>query len=297
MSFQKFAKWAVSESGRKWSYYFAAGCSSAVLIGHILPHTLLVDKYQEFLHLYCNGFTVPLTKETEQKFEKVLDMLQIPDNEKLLYKPFNTVGFNVLGIGTSFSKYGARIGIPANFSYKSEDEVDRSRITLNGEKVIWDVEAGQKLLKSLIISDEAQLYAIASQVKLRDTPKVMIDTVAGCFSTMLMYGISSTINQKYNFFTKPLLLRLVLYGLSGAFCIGNYFLIKDFSQVYFEQKIDKELKQNPVFARGGKEYYTKLLLRNMALRILLGKEGESLYGPLGNENNFIRTKKIGRAHV
>lgn len=70
-------------------------------------------------------------------------------------------------------------------------------------------------------------------------------------------------------------------------------MCKDALQGFYEEKVDRELKAlNPVFAEGGKVFYEKLLERNKALRVLMGKEGESTYTVTGNENFFLRQKHL-----
>ncbi|XP_044752767.1 transmembrane protein 177 [Coccinella septempunctata] len=291
---ERFLNWCISRRGRKAASFMAAGLIGGVAFAHMAPHTILIEYYVDFLHHYRKGFAVPLSAETKEKFQKVLDILEVNPERRPFYQPFNIVGFHVGGIGSSFGKWGIRIGIPANFSYKTETDVDISRITLGGEKLAsWETEAGKKLLKSLIISENAQNFAIAREIKMRETPKLMIDTFFATTCSFATYALSRSINTTYNLYAKPLVVRLIMYSLVTCFTLGNYFFVKDYSQVHYEQIIDKELKEkSPELAEGGKEYYTKLLLRNICLRSILGKEGERLYSPLGNENSFIRMKTL-----
>ncbi|KAL3283799.1 hypothetical protein HHI36_017970 [Cryptolaemus montrouzieri] len=291
MSLRKFMDWCISDRGRLVASYVATGSIACVGMGHFLPQTVFIEYYVDFLQRYNKGLSVPVSAVTKEKFEKVLDMLQIPSEKKPLFRPFNVIGFDVRSIGTSFSKWGVRVGIPGNFDFKREIDIDTSRIKLGGENLVWGTEAGKKLLKSFVISENAQYYAIAKEIKMRDTPKFLIDTITGISSALATYALANSLNKKFNFYVKPFLFRAALYTLVCSFTLGNYFLIKDLSQVYYEQSIDKEIKEKyPILAEGAKEYYTKLLLRNMCLRIILEKDGEKLYSPLGNINYFIRTK-------
>lgn len=125
------------------------------------------------------------------------------------------------------------------------------------------------------------------------TPKFLCECAYLSLPFLAYYSVTNYFNLKFNLYARPLALRLVLYTLTGSLVLGQYFLLKDFTQMYFEQKVDQELKEkNRIFAEGGKEMYGKLMARNVALRMLLGKEGEKAYSALGNEKSLIRQKHV-----
>ncbi|KAJ3643739.1 hypothetical protein Zmor_026431 [Zophobas morio] len=290
---KKLSSWLITDAGRKFSYYAAGTGSTGILLAHVLPQTLLLDQYVEVFHLYKHGFSVKLTEQLQQRFQKALDLLEMDKRDQHLYKPFAGYGFDIFSAGTSYSKYGVRVGLPANFFYNDLSSVDKHSIKLRDDSIVWDMDEGKLLQKSLVLSENAQLYAMAREIKFRDTPKWFIDTGVAVLSFTGMYGLCRLFNERGNLLARPRSLRFVLYALVGAFSFGSYALCKDVSQVYFESKIDKELKQkNPVFAEGGKEFYSKIVHRNIALRKLLGKEGERTYTALGNDNYFIRYKHV-----
>lgn len=287
----RLSKWLLTDAGKKLAYYTAGTTSSLVLLAHTLPHTIFLDQYEGVLHLYKHGFSVPLTDKLKKRFEKTLDLLEVEEQDRFLYKPFAAYGFDIFSLGTSYSKFGVRVGLPAHFFYDDESSVDKTAIKLRDESVVWESDEGKMLLKSLVLSENAQIYAIAREIKFRDTLKQLIDTIVGVVSVAGTYGLANTLNQKFNLYSKPRPFRVFMYCLIGAFSFGSYALCKDVSQVYYETEIDKKLKEkNPVFAEGGKEFYNKLITRNIALRKLLGKEGERTYTALGNENYLFRYK-------
>lgn len=292
--FTKFRSWLLTDTGKRFCYYLTGGASTAVMCGYFLPHTIFLDQYKDILHLYKNGFSVPLTPKLQETFSKALELAEIPARDRHLYKPFACYGFDIFSAGTSYSKYGVIVGLPANFFYENEYSVTRDSIKLrNDESIIWELEEAQLLQKSLVLSEKAQIYAIAKEIKFRDTPKVLIDTLVALTSFLGVYGISNAYNKKLNLYAKPLGVRLVLYSLVGALAFGSYAFCKDVSTVYYEKSADEQLKAiNPIFVEGGREFYTKILNRNRALRKLLGEEGEKIYSVLGNENYFIRHRHM-----
>ncbi|KAJ8933534.1 hypothetical protein NQ314_013947 [Rhamnusium bicolor] len=226
MTFQKISKWFLTDTGKNFCFYAAGTVTTSVLLCNFLPHTLLLNQYKDLVHLYKNGFSVPLTQKLEERFQRALDLVEVNPIDKHLYKPFFCIGFDVMSAGSSYSRFGVQVGLPSNFAYETEDMVDKYKI-------------------------------------------------------------------KFNFYTKPLRVRLIIYSLISLFGLGTYAMSKDMTQLYYEEKIDRQLKQtNILFAEGGKEYYNKLLERNQAFRKLLGREGERLYSTLGNENYLFRNKHI-----
>ncbi|XP_023016619.1 transmembrane protein 177 [Leptinotarsa decemlineata] len=297
MSFHRLSSWFLTNQGKTFSFYAAGTAVVATMAGHFLPQTVLLDKYKDFVRLYKNGLPEPLAPHLEKRFKRALELTEIEPEYHDLYQPFFTYGFDVMSLGSSYSKYGVIVGLPFSFTYDDPEKIDKTRIKIRQESVPWGTEEAQKFLKSLIFSENAQLYAMAREIKLRNSVKPMSDMLCGAASCMVAYGLSQHINQKFDFYSKPRQLRVVLYMLVGLFVFGFYAMSKDMLQLYIEETIDKELRdKNEVFAKGGREFYSKILERNMALRKLLGREGEKLYSIHGNENFLIRNKHLPLVH-
>lgn len=288
--------WFLTEKGKHVSFLVAGGLSSAVLVGHILPNTILVSKYRDTIRLYSKGFSVPVPQKIQERFSKTLELLQIEPNEQQNIKPFMVAGFDIYSIGT-FGRFGRHIGIPANFTYDKVQDIDKSKIKVNLESVVWDSQEGKQLLNSLVLPENAQMYAMAREIKMRNSYKFFYDTFFSGVAVIFVYGLSSFLNRKFNLFLRPRPVRVINYTLVSLLGFGNYALCKDVTQTMYERQIDEELREtHPVFAEGGREFYTKILERNKALRKLMGKEGERTYSVLGNENYFIRSKHMSLVH-
>lgn len=149
------------------------------------------------------------------------------------------------------------------------------------------------MLDSLTLSENAQIFAIAREVLYLKSVKILLDCFYASSTFILMYGLGHRLNEKYNLYPKPLFLRSIMYTIIGVFGYGLYSFLTDFTQIQYDIKVDKELcDKNPIFMEGGKEFYEKTITRNIALRKLMGPLGEKYYSVMGNENFFLRQKRL-----
>ncbi|KAF5280546.1 hypothetical protein FQR65_LT00297 [Abscondita terminalis] len=291
MSFHKFGAWLLKESGR--SFMFGVAAATSVTIGclHIVPNTFLLNKYQDVMHLYKNGFTVSVPRPLLERFNKAVDLLEA--NDKKQYQPFMVFGFDIFSAGTSYSRFGVIVGLPDNFTYIDKDYIEKSKIQLLESSIPWETEEGNLLLKSLTMSDLGQIYAIAREIRMRQTPKYFIDVISSIAMFTVAYGAGSYCNSRFNLYTKSRIIRMTMYAALGTLAYLNYIFVKDTSQLYYERKTDEYLiNKSPVFREGGREFYESIINRNIALRSLMGKLGEHNYSPMGNENYFIRQRHL-----
>ncbi|KAF5288289.1 hypothetical protein FQA39_LY04057 [Lamprigera yunnana] len=293
MNLQRFGAWLLKKQGKQ----FVFGCAVAtnIVIGccHILPNTFLLEKFKLVVHLYENGVTMPVPRPLLERFKKTVDLLEIKEKDKQQFQPFMVFGLDVFSAGTFFGTNGVAIGLPINYTYIDKDFVDKSNIKVLEHTVQWETDEGELLLKSLHVPDTAQMYVIAREIEMRQTPKYFIEVITSLMSFTCAYGAGSYLNERFNLYAKARSTRLMLYSVLGSVAVVSYLFIKDMSQLYYENKIDKYLKnKSPVFQEGGKEYYKYVLNRNIALRILMGKVGEKKFSPSGNENYLLRQKHL-----
>ncbi|ENN79896.1 transmembrane protein 177 [Dendroctonus ponderosae] len=284
--------WFLTEKGQNASLFAATFSTTAVLMGHILPHTILLSKYKNFVRLYSKGIPVPVPDVLVKRFNKALDLLQIDEYEKPRFQPFMACGFDAISLGT-YGRFGVHVGIPVNFQFESEDSIDKSNILVNQNKVVWEMESGKQLLKALVMPEEAQLFAMAREIKMRDSLKFFIDTGYAFLACSLTYLGSTFLNKRFDLLNKPRQVRFLGYTIIALFNLGNYIMCTDLVQTMYEENVDAELKElDPIFAEGGRQFYSHILERNKALRDLMGKEGEAMFTVLGNENTLIRSKHL-----
>ncbi|PSN43937.1 hypothetical protein C0J52_03777 [Blattella germanica] len=107
------------------------------------------------------------------------------------------------------------------------------------------------------------------------------------------YEKTTNCNERLQLIGRPLTIRLVLYTLASLFGLGTWMFMQDFTTVYYEAESDKEMaEKGERYIKGGIEFYSKLLQRNIALRTLMGSKGENLYTTTGNNQDLVRRKHL-----
>ncbi|XP_053612301.1 transmembrane protein 177 [Plodia interpunctella] len=294
---RKPVSWFLTETGRKFSFAVVTGSGMAFTAAKFFPHTILLDKYKEYVHYYSNGKPVDLTKDLQERYEKCLALLNVSDVHKKLISPFSVFGYDLFHAGSTSSKFGVAVGIPVNFTYKSVSDLENHDIRVNQEKIDWTSEYGQKLADAIILSENVQNFAICREILMTQNNKVFYESAYPFMCVFVMYNLTQYLNNRLNLYAAPKLVRGTLYGIIGLFGLGTYFLLKDMTEVHYETKVDKQLCElGPEFIESGVIFYEKLLQRNQALRELMGSEGQRKYSKLGNENFFLRQPRIALVH-
>lgn len=168
---------------------------------------------------------------------------------------------------------------------------------VNQNNIDWTSETGQKLANALILPDNVQQFAICREILMTQNNKVQFESTYPFVSIFCMYTLTQYLNRRLNLYAAPTAIRGILYSIAGLFGLGTYFLLKDMTEVYYETDVDKKLcALGPEYVKAGAIFYDKMLLRNQALRELMGKEGEKKYSKLGNENFFLRQPRLALVH-
>ncbi|CAH2108293.1 unnamed protein product [Euphydryas editha] len=297
MSAKKPISWFLTERGRKFSFAVVTGTGIALTTARFAPHTFFLGYYKDFVHYYSNGKPGELSDDLKKKYEKCLDLLKVSQVHRKLIEPFSVFGYDLFHAGSTSSKFGAIVGIPVNFTYKSLDDVEKQNVQVNQKKVDLSSEIGKKLGEALILPDKVKEFAICREILMTQNNKVMFESVYPFMSIFLVYNLSQYLNRRLNLYAAPLNARVVLYSIVGLFGLGVYFLMKDVTEIHYETSVDMKLCElGPDFVESGVIFYEKLLQRNQALRELMGKEGEKKYTKLGNENYGLRQPHVALIH-
>lgn len=270
--------------------------------GAIMPNTLLLDNFTEMTQSFRNGFAVPVSTNAHHLLLEVKANLASDETLQREHgvttetlnsiKPYTVFGFDMFRLGMMKTEFGARIGIPEYFKHAGQEFSTRG-ILVNNASVPWSTPDGQKLRKSFIISEEAKKFAIARELlslhQYENEKNAFIAAVNLCMPVFMIQGLTERLKLK----SRPMLLRVVIYGMVITFVGATWVMMKDSLVVEMERKVDNALSSlSDSYRRGGLEYYSSLQQRNLALRSLLGEYGPKVYTTLGNDKALIRMKRV-----
>ncbi|XP_059622343.1 transmembrane protein 177 [Phlebotomus argentipes] len=273
-----------------WAYRGATGAAILTFCAYYAPHTLLLSRYKDFMTCYECGKETKLPEKILDRFDKACRLLPLKDREVKLLKPFCSFGFDLFQAGTTKSHYGALIGIPFNYFYSSEPEIDRTNVKLQTKSVNWNSEDGKLLAESLILKEDEQIYGMAHSILMTSSHQKLLNASYASGSILGVYALGYFINRKLQTLTRPFIFRGVIYCLVSFFGFGMWAFIKDSTNVYYEGAADEALGSlGPEVADAGARFYGKLMNKNKALR---GITQKNYYTNEGDIWYVVRTKSF-----
>lgn len=269
-----------------------AGCGG-VFTANVFYHVFPGTTYRKVYQAWSKGEPASLSEKLEHVFQEVLKDLAVgsPDS----YTAFAAYGFHPVGAGIPWVPSGAQIGIPSNFNSSPGDLTgitDRT-IVINGKEVEWDSETGSALKNTLVLSEDAQKFAVAREVaRLECAGPVLQAAVAPtCLAGAWIYSVA--LKQIFGLFAGSVILRAAVNTLALGLGAASYILASDAVNQRLEFHSDRRAASlSRSYAKGGVEFYEKILERNKTLRVLMGPKGEEMYAPSGNlfPSSLIRMK-------
>ncbi|XP_048834450.1 transmembrane protein 177 [Brienomyrus brachyistius] len=258
-----------------------AGCGG-LFSAHLLYHVFPEQTYKKVYQAWHKGQPASLSGKLEDMFQGVLRDMNISPQG---YKAFAAYGFHPIGAGVPWLPSGALVGLPANFNSSPDDMVGITNrvVLINGEPVEWDSAVGKALKEALMLSPEAQRFGVAREVaRLENGCPILQAVVApACLAGACAYGVG--IKQIFGLYGGSALLRGAVTLLALALGGVSYILASDTVSQWQEYSSDRRAASlSRDYARGGLEFYDKLLSRNRVLRLLMGPKGEEMYAPSGN---------------
>lgn len=203
MATKKATSWFLTERGRKFSFFVLTGSGIGLMAARFVPNTLLISKYKDFVQYYSNGKPVELPEKINQLHQKCLDVLNISNVHRKLISPFSVYGYDLFHAGCSSSKFGMLVGIPVNFSYKTEEDVKKDNIQVNQRSVDWTSEVGQKLAESLVLPEKVQQFAICREILMALNNKVIYESTYPFACIFLAYNLATYLNRRLNLYRAP----------------------------------------------------------------------------------------------
>lgn len=255
------------------------GVFAANMFYHVYPDL----SYRQLYQAWYKGEPVELSEKLEKVFQQVLKDYGIGSTKN--FSAFASFGFHPVGAGIPWLPAGAQIGIPANFNSTTDDPsgITNRNIFINGKTVDWDSEIGSALKEALVFSSEAQKFAIAREVaRLQSGGPVMGAAVAPlCLGGVWVYSV--VLKQVFGLHAGPALFRGAANVAALTIGAVSYFLTSDAVSQWIDLSSDQRAAGvSKEYAKGGVEFYDKILSRNKTLRALMGQKGEEMYAPSGN---------------
>ncbi|XP_029937425.1 transmembrane protein 177 [Myripristis murdjan] len=255
------------------------GVFAANMFYHVFPDM----SYRQLYQAWHKGEPVTLSEKLEVVFQQVLRDYGIssPNN----FSAFASFGFHPVGAGVPWLPSGAQIGIPANFNSTTDDTggITNRTIFINGKTVEWDSDSGLALKEALVFSPEAQKFAIAREVARLESGGPIVSAAVAPFCLGGVWVYSVLLKQVFGLHAGPVLLRGAVNILALGLGAVSYFLTSDTVSQWMDYSSDRRaagVSHN--YAKGGVEFYDKILSRNKTLRSLMGPKGEEMYAPSGN---------------
>lgn len=198
------------------------------------------------------------------------------------YKPFTAFTFQPVSAGFPRFPTGAVVGIPAIFLDGSVTAIDHT-VIIHGQRVDWQSPAGTRLRDALTLSHNAQKFALAKEVVYLESNAAALQSLPAPACLAGTWVLSVGVKHALGLYRGPLSLRAAFNLVAIVASFVAYTFSKDSLTVALEGWLDRRTASlSAAYAQGGVEFYEKILSGNLALRSLLGRQGEKLYTPSGN---------------
>ncbi|XP_055460613.1 transmembrane protein 177 [Psammomys obesus] len=255
--------------------------SCAGLFGAQISFHLFSDPILQWLYQYWpQGQPAPLSPQLQSLFQEVLQDMGVPSGH--FYKPFTAFTFQPVSAGFPRFPTGAMVGIPAVFLGDPVTNIDHT-VIIHGQRVDWQSPGGTRLKNSLTLSHDAQKFALAKEVVYLESSMAALQSLPAPACLAGTWAITVGTKHALGLYGGPMSLRAAFNLVAIVVGFVVYTFSKDSLHVALEGWLDRRTASlSAAYAQGGVEFYEKILSGNLALRSLLGRQGEKLYTPSGN---------------
>ncbi|XP_004759820.1 transmembrane protein 177 [Mustela putorius furo] len=255
--------------------------SCAGLFGAQISYHLFPDPVIQWLYRYWpQGQPAPLSPELGGLFQEVLQDIGVPSGHS--YEAFTTFTFQPVSAGFPRLPAGAVVGIPATFLGRTLTNSNHP-VVVHGQIVNWQSPAGTRLRDALTLSHEAQKFALAKEVVYLESGAAALQALPApaCLAGTWALGVGA--KHALGLYGGPMNLRAAFNLVAAVVGFVAYAFSTDSLTHALEGWLDRRTAAlSAAYARGGVEFYEKILSGNVALRSVLGSHGEKLYTPSGN---------------
>uniref|UniRef100_A0A8C5X502 Transmembrane protein 177 n=1 Tax=Malurus cyaneus samueli TaxID=2593467 RepID=A0A8C5X502_9PASS len=254
------------------------------LLGTDLSYHVFPEQTFRLLHeCWSEGQPAHLSEKLCGVFQDVLQDTGVKSPDS--YRAFAASGFHPVSAGIPWLPAGSLVGIPPNFDSTAENKkgIVNHIVVINGKEVDWESNEGVALKEALTFSLEAQKFAIAREVVYLQNSSPLASAVVAptCLAGTFLCG--RALNLLLGFSRGPVILRglcNLVSAMGGLFC---YCVSSDAVTYHLDCRADRKAAMlSKDYARGGLEFYDKILSRNRIFRGLMGKQGIKVYAPSGN---------------
>ncbi|NWQ68866.1 TM177 protein, partial [Neopipo cinnamomea] len=254
------------------------------LFGTNLSYHVFPEQTFKLLHeCWSEGQPAELSERLCGVFQDVLQDTDVKSTNS--YRAFAASGFHPVSAGIPWLPAGSLVGIPPNFDSTAEDKkgIVNHVVVINGKEVDWESSEGVALREALTFSLQAQKFAIAREVAYLQSGSPLKSAIvapaclAGTF--LCVRGVKLFLGVSHG----PVILRSLCNIVTAAGGLLCYYLACDAVTYHVDCKADRRAAMvSKDYARGGVEFYDKILSRNRILRGLMGTQGMKMYAPSGN---------------
>jgi len=277
--------------------------SALGVLWHVAPHWFFLNQVKDIYQSYSKGYPTPVEQEMKDMINEVAADMKLKETE------INSMNVFTLTMTEPFAwgELGrdALLGYPEYFNWTDVEQVPIRKMRFGAvldtggdhylSQAQLESEATASFCSSMILSNDAKKFSIAREIERTKTEPYMFNGVSSFCFILLTYNIARIINKKMYMFKRPPIFRGAVYATLLPAMMLSYFLSKDI----FSRHVDRELTKraaaiSPEYAKGGLEYYQKVLQRNVALRELEGEGGRSRYTSKGEViQGIIRVTQAG----
>ncbi|XP_034042871.1 transmembrane protein 177 isoform X2 [Thalassophryne amazonica] len=201
------------------------------------------------------------------------------------FSAFPSSGFHPIGAGVPWLPAGAHIGLPLNLNSTADDlsGITKHTVVINDKRVDWNSDCGTTLKEALVFSPEAQKFAIAREVAVLQSGGPVVSAAVAPFCLGGVWVYSVVMKQVFQLHTGPVLLRAAVNILALGIGAVSYFFTSDAVNQWIDYSSDRHAAGlSRDYAKGGVEFYEKILSRNRVLCCLMGEKGKKTFAPSGN---------------